>query len=76
MEFEWSDTPHLPTYNLPLKKDGVITGYERILFPIMYIKDNGFKFLLFKGTFILIHDNVQSAVLTVRIRIMIRIKQI
>ena len=27
IEFEWSDVPHLPTYNLPLIKDDVIVGY-------------------------------------------------
>lgn len=26
VEFEWSDAPHLPTYNLPLIKDGVVIG--------------------------------------------------
>lgn len=27
VEFEWSDIPHLPTYNLPLIKDDVVIGY-------------------------------------------------
>ena len=27
VEFEWSETPHLPTYSLPLVKDGIVVGY-------------------------------------------------
>ncbi|XP_046852076.1 uncharacterized protein LOC124445397 isoform X2 [Xenia sp. Carnegie-2017] len=26
VEFEWSDSPHLPTYNLPVVKDGIVIG--------------------------------------------------
>ena len=26
MEFEWSETPHLQTYSLPLVKDGIAVG--------------------------------------------------
>ena len=32
VEFEWSETPHLPTYSLPLVKDGIVVGYVSILF--------------------------------------------
>lgn len=27
LEIEWSETPHLQTYSLPLIKEGIVVGY-------------------------------------------------